>query len=276
MLFAAGRPRLEELEDGADIARRHELVDGPLHGRPVAADLECDLDDAERVRGVVSERVANDRAVGVGGLRREVLQDARVVLGVGILELPTGQQLRDLIAKGGVGNRPGRLGSGARLRREFRHQPDHAVRDHLTVGVGRRLHDLQHRSDIHSVGGIEDERAALRRVPAHVNQTAQRFRTQAGDEDRGSLAERLDLGGRRGPELAGNLQEVADDDLVVGGGPVLLFDGARDVGRVGRHRGAFGLARGNRGAGQADPQLGGAGAPGAAPGAGSLAAIADQ
>ena len=64
---AAGRPRLEELEDGADVARRHELVDGPLDGRPVAADLECNLDDAERVRGVVGERVANDRTIRVGG-----------------------------------------------------------------------------------------------------------------------------------------------------------------------------------------------------------------
>ena len=146
----------------------------------------------------------------------------------------------------------------------------------LTVGVGSRPHNLQHCGDIHSVGGIEDERAALRRVAAHVHQPAQRFRTQAGDEDRGSLAERLDFGRAARSAARRQSAEVADDDLVVGGGPVLLFDGARDVGRVGRHRRAFGLARGNRGAGQADPQLGGAGAPAAAAGAGSLAAIADQ
>ena len=86
----------------------------------------------------------------------------------------------------------------------------------LTAGFGRRLDDFDDRVHGHAAGRIEHERAALRDVAAHLDQPPRVSRVSARDQARGAAAQRLRLRRRTRLAARGDLQQVADDHLVVG------------------------------------------------------------
>ena len=123
---------------------------------------------------------------------------------------------------------------------------------------------------------VQHERSALLRIAAHVHEPLQGVRPERRDQQRRALAQGLDLGGRRGPELTRDLQQVTDDDLIVGSGAVALLDRPGDIGGIGRKRRAVGrFARHDRGACEADPQFRGARTPASAA-AGAARTVADE
>ena len=83
----------------------------------------------------------------------------------------------------------------------------------------------------------EHERTALRGVAAHGHESLQRLGLQRCNQPRGAAPERAEVGARRALQLVGNLQQVADDHLVVGIGAAMVVDGFRDVRRF--RRGGF-------------------------------------
>ena len=124
---------------------------------------------------------------------------------------------------------------------ELREEPDEAVRHGFRRRLGGGLEQVDHRAGGHSGGSIRDEPTALREVAAHVQQPAQRFGLHGGDEHRRSAAKLLRFRAAGRSQLLGNLQQVADDDLVVGFDPLVLVDGARNDGGLRRQRSAFGI-----------------------------------
>jgi hypothetical protein len=113
--------------------------------------------------------------------------------------------------------------------------------------------DLEHGIDRHAVRRIEHELIALSLIATHGDETPQRARLQRRDQPgRASLQFFSAFAGRR-LELARNLQEVSDDDLVVGFCARMLVDRLRDGARLGR-RNLFAV-RGQRRPGETYPQL---------------------
>jgi len=126
--------------------------------------------------------------------------------------------------------------------------------------VGHGAYDLEHGIHREAVRRIDRELGALRGVASHLDQAPQRRGLQCPDEFGGPTAQRDPLRAPRVLQLIRDLQQVADDHLVVGRVLGMRVDGARDRGGFGR-RGGGGrcvIARGlchERRARQAQPQL---------------------
>ena len=156
--------------------------------------------------------------------------------GFGILELPAGEQPCCTCSRSAA-SASGRTVLGAQLgvRGELREHPDQAVGDRLAAGVPRRLDDLDHGVNRHAVRGVEDERAALPDVAAHLHQPAQRLGPQRRNQRGRAPAQRAGFlrGGRL--QLAGDLQQVPDDHLIVGFGASMFVDRLGDGRRFRGH-----------------------------------------
>ena len=102
----------------------------------------------------------------------------------------------------------------------------------------------------------EHERLALLGVTSHRHESLQRFGPKGANEPGHSAAEAgLVLAGVV-LQFVGDLEEIPDDDLIVGGATRVVIDRLRDRRRIGRGR--VGLSHPvprHRGMGQADPQL---------------------
>ena len=103
-------------------------------------------------------------------------------------------------------------------------------------GVRHRAHDVEHSIGRESVGGIDRELRSLRVVATHLDQPPQRARLQRAHELRRAPAQRRRLGAAGGLQLVGDLQQVAHDDLIVGGAAWMLVDGFGDHRRLGGRR----------------------------------------
>ena len=92
--------------------------------------------------------------------------------------------------------------------------------------------------------------------PPIVDESLQRFGPQGANEPCRSAAEACLVGAGVVFQFVGDLKEIADDDLIVGGAARVVIDRLRDRRRIGRSR--VGLSHPvprHRGIGQADPQL---------------------
>ncbi len=122
----------------------------------------------------------------------------------------------------------------------------------------RGLEDIEDRVHGHAIGCIGDELAPLREVAPHRHQPLQRFGLEGPNEPRRPPPQRRSLGAARRLELGGDLQQVADDHLIVprGFGLRMLINGLRDHRRLGGRGPAVVRRRGQRRPRQAHPQLG--------------------
>jgi len=223
-----------------------------METRPQRTDFERHRYETIGLGGVV---IRARRRGGRGP--RHALQRLAVRPGIGIGQRPPGQQPLDLLPQGRV-----RLGSdrcGARLgvRRELGQQPDERVGDGFVRGLRGGLEDIEDRVHGHAIGRIGDELAPLRKV-APSPPAAAGFRAEGPNEPRRPPPQRRSLGAARRLELGGDLQQVADDHLIVprGFGLRMLINSLRDHRRLrGRGPGVF-RRRGQGRPRQAHPQLG--------------------
>ena len=122
------------------------------------------------------------------------------------------------------------------MRRELGEHAHERGRDRLAGNVRGRTHHIDHRVDGEPVRCVQREREPLCRIAAHGEQPLQRLRLHLADESRNAIAERGRYALLVRVELVGDLEHVADDDLVVGGVVLVLVDGARDGRRIGRRQ----------------------------------------
>ena len=131
------------------------------------------------------------------------------------------------------------------------------MRDRLVRRVRRRLDDVEHGVDRHAVGRVVHELAPLHEVASHLDQSPQRVRLEGADQPGGAAPQRHRLRTARGLQLVRDLQQIADDHLVVrrGIGPGMVVDGAGDDRRLGGRGPVVPRLSREGGARQAHPQL---------------------
>ena len=190
-----------------------------------------------------------------------MIEDDAILLGIRIVERPLADEAADRLAQAAIGN--GALVFIARFRvlRHLREHPDQGVRDVLFFCRRRCFYEVYHGVGRHSLRGVEHEAAALILVATHLEETRQRLRLKRAEHARDATLQRRRLVDRpaRAPafELVGDLQHVADDDLVVGLLALMLLDRPRDHRRLERSRVVIRRrrVRGERRPGQANPEL---------------------
>jgi hypothetical protein len=117
------------------------------------------------------------------------MKNLSVAVRIRIVELPSRQKTFDLFAQRAVGKGPCVLLTELGMNRKFREHPDQPVRNRLPLGIGGGLDDIDDGVHRHPARGVEHERASLRRVAAHFEQSAQRFRLQRFDQPRRATAQ---------------------------------------------------------------------------------------
>ena len=128
----------------------------------------------------------------------------------------------------------------------------------MALGRCGCLHEVDHCVNAHAVRGIEYELPPLQRVATHLQQALECGRLERADElgDPALESSRRHHGRVVVPNFVRDLEQVADDRLIVCRLPIVLLDGVRDV--LGLHRRLFLIApliRGDRCAREAHPQL---------------------
>ena len=123
---------------------------------------------------------------------------------------------------------------------------------------GRRVRaeDLDDRVDRHAMGGIQHELVPLGEISSHIHQAAERFGPELRDHARRALPQLDRLPSPSRLRLFGDLEEVADDHLVVGGALLVLVDGLRHHRRLEIGSDVVVVhSTGQRGPRQSDPEL---------------------
>ena len=115
---------------------------------------------------------------------------------------------------------------------QLREQSQDAVGDVLRRGFDGRRQQVHDGCRRHALAGIGDQSPALRGVAAHLEQSAERLGPHRGDQLRGAPPQLPRLRASDRPQLLGNLQEVADDNLVVRLHALVLVDGLRQASRL--------------------------------------------
>ena len=161
-----------------------------------------------------------------------------------------------MLAERAVGGAAARALVTGGVARQLAEHPHQRMRDRLPLGRRGGLDEPHHCVDRHSLRGVEHESAPLRGIAAHLEQSLQSVRLERADESGDATLQPRRLAGAVGAHLARDLEEVADDHLVVGQLLVVLVDRMGD---------GFGLecvvirmraeVRGDRRAGEADPEL---------------------
>ena len=122
--------------------------------------------------------------------------------------------------------------------------------------IRHRVHDLQHGVHREPVRRVDRELGALGAIAAHFDEAAQRGGLERADQFRGPAPERCRFSPAGVLQLVGDLQQIADDDLIVGRVLLILVDRLGDHGRLGRRRvvSPAGIRR-EGGTRQTEPQL---------------------
>ena len=193
----------------------------------------------------------------VGPHRRDVLEEVAVRFGIRIGELPSVEQPADLLPERDIGQGARLLVPKLGVRGQLGQHSDEAVGNGLTAGICGGLQDLEHRVHGHALCGVEHKRPALRVVAAHLDEPAQCLWLECRNQPSGAPAQNAGIAGRGFIQLARDLQEVADDHLVVGLDALVFVNGPRDNGRLGRRRRGrnCGGVASHRRCRQAHPQL---------------------
>ena len=190
-----------------------------------------------------------------------MLQHLSIRFWIGVVELPPREKTVDLFAQCAVGQRPRFQCPELCMCGELGEHSDQSIRNDLSAHVGGSLEDSDHRLDSHAAGRADHERSTLREIASHCQESLQGLGSQLCDQARGAPTEDSELGARSGAEFIGDLQQIADDDLVVRIGSAMFVDGFRDdrrFSRCGFDR--VGGIRRQRRAREPDPQMGGASA----------------
>jgi hypothetical protein len=137
-----------------------------------------------------------------------------------------------LIAECGVGRPAERRSAALRVAGELHQESHHGLRDHAPRDVRGRDRDRHHGLDRHARGRVHEKRSPLGQVAAHRQQPLQGIRAQVRDEAGHPSAQgnRVLSFGRT--QLVGDLEQVADDDLLVG---IRALEGRLLVDGIGHH-----------------------------------------
>jgi hypothetical protein len=141
------------------------------------------------------------------------------------------------------------------VRGELREHPHQRSGHRMLRSLCGRPHHLEDGIDRHPVRSIKHELAALGHIASHFDQAAQRIGPHFRDELRRAPPQLHRFLTADGLQLLGDLQQVADDHLVVGFALGMVVDRLGDHGRLGWWRLVLADLAGQRGARQPDPQL---------------------
>ena len=190
--------------------------------------LESHRDDARRLAGE-TDVVALCRRVGATS--RHLLECGRVGERVRIVQRPGSDETLHVLAKRTIGRSAASADVARGVRGELGQHAHQRVRDRLPFRARGRLHQLNHRVDVHSLRRVEHELSALQIVAAHLEQTPKRCRLKGADKLRNpSLQSRGRRDGRFVvAHLVGDLEQIAHDHLVVRCLAIMFVDGVRHL-----------------------------------------------
>ncbi len=231
----------------------HEPFDRAPRAEAHHTRLDGRLDDAQRFGGLFE--VAAER---YGRRRCHSLQRIPVGFGIGILERPVAQQRAHLIAQRLISQNAGLGRTLLRMLRQLGQHSQQRIGHGLVCRVRHRAHDFEDRVDRESMRRVNRELESLSVVATHFDEPPQRARLERPDE----LGRAAPQGHRFGTtdvfQFVRDLQQISDDDLIVGSALGMVVDGFRDRARLGGGRWRIVAAcrfRAERGASQTDPQL---------------------
>jgi hypothetical protein len=250
-----GLPRggTEQLDQHRNPPLGDEGLERRVHPWPAAVGLQGKLEDQ---LGIAVEPLRLGGGRRVGGLPHHALEHGRVRAGIGILQAPVGDELRDVLPQGGLGLRPAALRTGLRVMGELVQQAEQLVGDGLPGGGGGSLDHLDHRVHGEHFRRGERELTALGVVRAGLQHTAQGLGPERGHQPRDALADpRLPRPLAAG-HLVGDLAQVVQHHAVVGHLVRLGVDRPSHQEGVLRVLGAFAVAR-ERQVRQPQPQCSG-------------------
>ena len=166
-----------------------------------------------------------------GGFRHFFEREA-VAVWVWIVELPSADELLNLIAQRAVGVGARHDAPFVRVHGEFREHAHERVRDVLPRRARGRLHEFDDGIDRHSLRRVDDELFPLPRVAAHFEQARECIRLQRAHHTRNAFLQCRGFLAAFGFQLFGDLQQVPYHDLIVRGVLLVLVDRLRHNHRI--------------------------------------------
>ncbi len=209
----AGRRRLAEHADRlGNPARFDERLQGRVDPGTATVGLEPDL---EHQRRLAVEPVLLHHARVAGRLAHHAVEDRGVLAGVGVLEIPLGDQLRHVPPQHRLRLGAAALGPLLGVMGELVQQPEELVRDGLAGGGRRGLDDFDHGVDRKHLGRGEREAAPLGVVGSGLEHAPERLGLERRDQAGHPLAH-AGLPGPLAPgHLVGDLAEIVQHDAIV-------------------------------------------------------------
>ena len=145
---------------------------------------------------------------------------------------PSAHQPLHLLPERAIGAVPDGRSLRVGVCRELAEHPEHRPRHAVVRRLGGDLHEVDDRVDPHPRRRIGDELSALALVPAHLEEALQGRLAQPLHELPHALLQRRGLTPLSRLEFVRDLQQVADDDLVIRLVPPTRVDGLRHHGGV--------------------------------------------